>query len=462
MRLVYTGGESSNYEITLFSDQGEAHSKKVEDACRKYGVLKKSTGGYTPQHNAFAERWFRTISEMSTCQMLQYDMPEAYWEDSRRMATFIYNRVPPVRLIPGEDWEPPIKKQYPTRETMDLTKLQPFGIKCWVYQKKPKRDRLYAGKSDKKERSIEGVLVGYCDSRGPLHVKVHFPSLSKSEWYPEELVEFADALHEMKMVYEKPAAKDMGEKPEEYFKPLVGTRHIDPDDGLQYEVTEVKTNQRKQIVAYRQRYYKGQYEGNVDGPYHVADIYSYTKINLDALMELTVENQGVSPMARNAEKYSRRENLAGDTVRGRSRPHQDENTLTTKSSSNRAPSSTVSEKAGPRRQSSRESKKPELYEPPSRKAYYVNTMLTAMAASVAAGDSFPILATTELKRESLVPTPELLAKDDYEPSHRKYMQQCARKQEWEVGEKEELESIAKNEVWTKVPLPAGSKVIPLE
>ena len=74
----------------------------------------------------------------------------------------------------------------------------------------------------------------------------------------------------------------------------------------------------------------------------------------------TVENQGVSPMARNAEKYSRRENLAGDTVRGRSRPHQDENTSTTKSSSNRAPSSTVSEKAGPRRQSSRESKKPEL------------------------------------------------------------------------------------------------------
>ena len=102
MRLVYTGErESSNYEITLFSDQGEAHSKKVEAACRKYGVLKKSTSGYTPQHNASAERWFRTFSEMSTYQMLQYDMPEAYWEDSRRMATFIYNRVPQVRLIPG-------------------------------------------------------------------------------------------------------------------------------------------------------------------------------------------------------------------------------------------------------------------------------------------------------------------------------------------------------------------------
>ena len=82
-RLAYTGEESANYEITLFGVQGEAHSKKVEEAFRKYGVLKQSTGGYTPQHNAFAEWWFRTLSKMSTCQMLQFDLPEAFWEDSR-------------------------------------------------------------------------------------------------------------------------------------------------------------------------------------------------------------------------------------------------------------------------------------------------------------------------------------------------------------------------------------------
>ena len=64
---LHRGRESANYEITLFSDQGEAHSKKVEEACRrKYGVLKQSTGGYTPLHNAFAERWLRKMSEMST------------------------------------------------------------------------------------------------------------------------------------------------------------------------------------------------------------------------------------------------------------------------------------------------------------------------------------------------------------------------------------------------------------
>ena len=126
---------------------------------------------------------------------------------------------------------------------MDLTRLQPFGLKCWAYQKKPIRDRQYAGKSDKKERSREGILVGYSDSRGPLHGKVYFPNLKQSEWYPEELVTFADALYEMEQVYKKPAARDMGEKPVKYFYPLVGTRHTDPEDGLQYEVTEVKTNQ---------------------------------------------------------------------------------------------------------------------------------------------------------------------------------------------------------------------------
>ena len=74
---------------------GEANSRKVIDICREYGVVKQRTGGYTPEHNAFAERWFPTNAEMSTCQMLQFDLPESMWEGSRRMAMFIYNRVPP-------------------------------------------------------------------------------------------------------------------------------------------------------------------------------------------------------------------------------------------------------------------------------------------------------------------------------------------------------------------------------
>ena len=89
------------------------NTKKVRKLCNQYGVVKQSTAGYTPEHNAFVERWFRTIAEMSRCQMLQYNSPGALWEDSRKMATFIYNRVPPTKQIPGEPWKSPLALQYP-------------------------------------------------------------------------------------------------------------------------------------------------------------------------------------------------------------------------------------------------------------------------------------------------------------------------------------------------------------
>ena len=69
-------------------------------------------------------------------------------------------------------------------------------------------------------------------------------------------------------------------------------------------------------MAYRQRIYKGWYKGNVDGPYHVADIYSYTKINLDDLMELTDDTQEKQPMESTSEKAVRSKTLAGDAERG--------------------------------------------------------------------------------------------------------------------------------------------------
>jgi hypothetical protein len=58
----------------------------------------------------------------------------------------------------------------------------------------------------------------------------------------------------------------------EYFNPLVGTRHTDPDNGLVYETTEVKIDRQGYIVAYRRLVVRGKLTGKPDGPYHVADI----------------------------------------------------------------------------------------------------------------------------------------------------------------------------------------------
>ena len=50
-----------------------------------------------------------------------------------------------------------MQKHYPSRKTVELTKLQPFGLKCWVYRKKPIRDKDFSGKSDKNPRSKEEI-----------------------------------------------------------------------------------------------------------------------------------------------------------------------------------------------------------------------------------------------------------------------------------------------------------------
>ena len=86
---------------------------------------------------------------------------------------------------------------------------------------------------------------------------------------------------------DKPKAKEIESKPLKYFKPMVGTRHTDPEDGITYETTEVKTNKQGYIVAYRREICKGKTVGSIDGPYHVADIYEYTKKNVDNLVRLT-------------------------------------------------------------------------------------------------------------------------------------------------------------------------------
>ena len=51
-------------------------------------------------------------------------------------------------------------------------------------------------------------------------------------------------MTEIEKTSDRPKAKEMEAKPLEYFKPMVGTRHTDPEDGMTYETTEVKTDKQ--------------------------------------------------------------------------------------------------------------------------------------------------------------------------------------------------------------------------
>jgi hypothetical protein len=66
---------------------------------------------------------------------------------------------------------------------------------------------------------------------------------------------------------------------------------------------------------------------------------------------------------------------------------------------------------------------------------------TALACFIASGDGFFLLAVDAIKKqETLVPPRQLLDRDDYKPSHRKYVLQCARHNKWMEGERDELHS----------------------
>ena len=183
--------------------------------------------------------------------MIQYNMDDTYWEDSRAMATFIYNRVPPSTRIEGEPWISPLQKQYPKRVSMDMSKIRPFGLTCYVFQKKERRNVGYHGKSDKKEHAKKGVLIGYDDQKGTLLVKVYYPKENTYAWVDEQLVTYADPLLALDKVRKGKVLVLPKEVQVFYFEPLIGMRHTDPENGLLYETVEDKINREGYIVAFR-------------------------------------------------------------------------------------------------------------------------------------------------------------------------------------------------------------------
>jgi hypothetical protein len=83
---------------------------------------------------------------------------------------------------------------------------------------------------------MEDKVVGYDDLQGSLRVKVYYPATATSEWVDEQLVKYANPLDQLE---DKKPERDI-----EDFYPLLGTRHVDPDNGMTYETTDVFQDKR--------------------------------------------------------------------------------------------------------------------------------------------------------------------------------------------------------------------------
>ena len=100
-------------------------------------------------------------------------------------------------------------------------------------------------------------------------------------------MKYADPLNQLEDKKLIVSAEDIPERDIEDFYPLLGTRHVDPDNGLTYETTDVFQDKQGYNLVYRRLVTKGRLEKHQDGLLHAADIESYTKVNLERCSDLT-------------------------------------------------------------------------------------------------------------------------------------------------------------------------------
>ena len=163
--------------------------------------------------------------------------------------------------------------------------------------------------------------------------------------------------------------------------------------------------------------------GSIDGPYHVADIYEYTKKNVDNLVRLTgMASEDSSPVGKEPGGRTVEPLTSGGLWGRRASTSGDDELLTTGKSrhTNRSrdpgatpteDTSTANESAQPRSTHTKKRKRRYgTYMAESETAAMLSQVITALAALIDSGDSFTQLATEEIyKRQSLVPTSEHLA-----------------------------------------------------
>src|SRR5690606_7478747 len=81
--------------LTLRSDNGgEYTSTEFKDWAAKNGIKLEPSPPYTPQYNGVAERFNRTINNMTRALLLDASLTNGFWAEAVNFASYVNNRVP--------------------------------------------------------------------------------------------------------------------------------------------------------------------------------------------------------------------------------------------------------------------------------------------------------------------------------------------------------------------------------
>ncbi|MBW0534843.1 hypothetical protein O181_074558 [Austropuccinia psidii MF-1] len=190
---------------------GEFVNQKFKDLANQHGFNHTIAPLYTPEHNGIAGRANRTILDKARCLILTFSLPNQYWVEAIKTATFLANILPtPSKksLSPYFLW---------TTQLPKIKSIRTFGCKVVFLIPKKKRSWKLGPVGE------EGVLLGfnndssyqilklsnrklYC-SRHVVFFENEFPMLNDSKesdvpllinsWHNSEEEEFFDCQEEI-------------------------------------------------------------------------------------------------------------------------------------------------------------------------------------------------------------------------------------------------------------------------
>ena len=139
-----TGMKVGMYNI----DNGELKSEEVKMWLESRGTQLRFTAPYTLAHNGRVERMHRTLMGKARTMRLYADLPANLWDELYLTASHIHAKTPTRSLkdlTPFEMWY---------GRTPDYSYLREIGCKAFVLIQNQHNPKIY-------ERSVECVLIGY-------------------------------------------------------------------------------------------------------------------------------------------------------------------------------------------------------------------------------------------------------------------------------------------------------------
>ena len=165
--------------VFIISDMGEFNSTRIrEELLSPNGILSNTTCPYVPAHNGVIERFWRTLSDATVCQLIASALSEEFWEESARCANYIINRL--VGAHPEVNPHSPYEVYFGV--TPRISHFRIFGSVCYVKD-------LIAPKQPR-PKGTRGIFVGY-EERQTVGYRIYLPTVDK--FIVNFHVEFSDA-----------------------------------------------------------------------------------------------------------------------------------------------------------------------------------------------------------------------------------------------------------------------------